>query len=536
MKKLNNKGFAVSSLLYGLMLVAFLIVSILMSIMSTNRKNTSTLIKKIEEELNRYSQTTTSLSSTDGTQEFIVPYGKAGWYKIELWGGAAEGADPTSASTEKKAGYTSGVIYLEENTHLYFQIGSKGGTGGTPNNTNSVKAGGATDVRLVGGNWSDESGLASRIMVAGGGGIKTPVAEGTGYTAGYYNHKNGRTYISGYGVAASHETYGFINTQLFHGVYSGEGKATIELISTNDKNTPPEKKTHLLENVRYIKDCVTGNNTSTTPNVERWLEIMAYDKTGQNIAKGKDAKLNGVKIPEFTDGTKNGGGVTGTRSLGSGEKCVIVDLGAPKSLEEIVIFHEETLETDRKYKSEKISVSTDGTNYTTLKYWTSLNMAPAEEDHGVRYSSRDLEGNSTETIPTGNYFIQNSTSLYVVLTSQGSNAVLSQNIGEKNQRWAVMPTGDGYYYLVEAANSNALQPLDQGQEIGEAIGAPEKYGKHTWEEWNIIPLNNGYYQFQTRFNSSLCMQSIGNGMGAVQMATCDATQEKQWYKFLNADY
>ena len=89
MKKLNNKGFAISTLIYGLMLVAFVVVALLMSIMSTNRKNTSTLIKKIEEELNRYSQTATEITSTDGAQEFIVPYGQAGWYKIELWGAGA---------------------------------------------------------------------------------------------------------------------------------------------------------------------------------------------------------------------------------------------------------------------------------------------------------------------------------------------------------------------------------------------------------------------------------------------------------------
>ena len=252
-------------------------------------------------------------------------------------------------------------------------------------------------------------------------------------------------------------------------------------------------------------------------------------------AKNKIATIDGNTVNEIVNG--NIDDITSsTYSNGSGEKCVVVDLGATYNLEEIAIFHQKDDSNNRTYKTENISVSANGSVYSTLKSWSSSGLAPQETDHGVRYSSRDLEGNSDESIPTGNYFIQNATSLYVVLTSQGSNVVLSHNVGEKSQRWAVMPTGDEYYYLVEAANSNALQPLDQGQEIGEAIGTPEKYGKHTWEEWNLIPLNNGYYQFQTRFNSSLCMQSVGNGMGAVQMATCDATQERQWYKFLNADY
>ena len=53
MKKMNNKGFAITTLLYGLMSVGFLVMTLLMGIMSQNRQNTSTLVKKIEEELNK---------------------------------------------------------------------------------------------------------------------------------------------------------------------------------------------------------------------------------------------------------------------------------------------------------------------------------------------------------------------------------------------------------------------------------------------------------------------------------------------------
>ena len=60
MKKMNNKGFAITTLLYGLMSVAFLIMTLLMGIMSQNRQNTSTLVDKIEEELNRYGETETT--------------------------------------------------------------------------------------------------------------------------------------------------------------------------------------------------------------------------------------------------------------------------------------------------------------------------------------------------------------------------------------------------------------------------------------------------------------------------------------------
>lgn len=532
MKKLNEKGFAVSTLLYGLMLVAFLVVSLLMSIMSTNRKNTNTLVKKIEEELNRYSQTTTEFTSTDGTQEFIVPYGKAGWYKIELWGAAAKNADATSNSTDKKGGYTSGVLYLEENTHLYFQIGSVGGSGGTKNNTSTTYGGGATDVRLVGGAWNNAAGLASRIMVAAGGGYNSS-NKGTGYTTGYYSGNNGYTYISGYGVAASHPTYSFINTHLMHSVNPGAGKATIELISTNDRNNPPAKKTNVLDSVRYIKDCITS--TKATVSKERWTEIQAYDSHGQNVALAKTAKIGSYSVPKLVNGIKDDD-ITTTYSSGSGEKCVVVDLGATYSLEEIVIFHRADDTTDRKYTTEKIMVSTNNSSYTTLKSWTAISYAPAETDLGIRYSARDLEGNSTMSIPTGNYYIHNSLSILSAVTSQGDNAVLLKNNGQKGQRWAIAPTGDGYYSIVEASNSRALQPVDGALEVDEFVGTTTEYQKHAWEEWSISGLNNGFYLLRSRANGSLCLSGTSASSGPLKVTTCNTTDQNQWFKLVNADY
>lgn len=175
MKKLNNKGFAISTMLYSLLIMVFLIMALLMGIMASNRQNNKTLINTIEAELNRFSLTSTEFvpnSTTEG-QEYIVPFGQAGWYKIELWGAA--GASSSSAQGGSGA-YTSGIIYLEENTLLFFYVGGKGSgrnggaNGGGSGNGAGRGGGGATDVRLIGGEWNDTDSLNSRIMVAGGGG------------------------------------------------------------------------------------------------------------------------------------------------------------------------------------------------------------------------------------------------------------------------------------------------------------------------------------------------------------------------------
>lgn len=184
MKLKNNKGFAVSTLLYGLSIMGFLIVILLMSMMSSNRINTTNFVKQIEDDLNRYSLTEATIRTTDedsGTQEYYVPYGQAGWYKIELWG--ASGA-AKNGHLGGRGAYTSGLIYLEENTHLYFYVGTKGtaSSGGSNNGGKSSSTvaggGGATDVRVQSGSYTEADSMKSRIMVAGGGGGASNTADG----------------------------------------------------------------------------------------------------------------------------------------------------------------------------------------------------------------------------------------------------------------------------------------------------------------------------------------------------------------------
>ena len=200
MKKMNNKGFAVSTLLYSLSIMGFLIVSVMVSIMSLNRINTKSLVKQIEDELNRYSLTETTFradeTNTVTGQEFIVPRGEAGYYKIELWG--AQGGDKGSKKGGRGA-YTSGTIFLDENEKLYFYIGKKptgtngGANGGSDGNSTYAAGGGSTDVRLIedGGLAIDNSSEYTRIMVAaGGGGGSTNRKGGEGGTLTgikYYN-------------------------------------------------------------------------------------------------------------------------------------------------------------------------------------------------------------------------------------------------------------------------------------------------------------------------------------------------------------
>ena len=209
--KLNNKGFAISTVLYSLLIMVFLIVTLMMGIMASNRKSNRNLVETIEEELNRYNENATNFAFKDGAsgeavpQTYTVPSGQSGWYKIELWG-ASGGSTKSETTGEVRAGgkgaYTSGLIYLDDNDEVYFYIGgtttnSNGGAnGGGTGAGKGMGGGGSTDVRIKSGAWNNDQSLRTRLMVAAGGGGAEGFKEGaTGGDAGAIIGRPGQSNI-----------------------------------------------------------------------------------------------------------------------------------------------------------------------------------------------------------------------------------------------------------------------------------------------------------------------------------------------------
>ena len=109
-------------------------------------------------------------------QTFITPCD--GVYKIELWGASTEGM--------KKGAYVCGLINLIEGETLYIYVGEKGGDGNKtvfngggqagctgreiPIPQNIWQGSGATDARLLSGDWNEKKSLQSRFIVAAGAG------------------------------------------------------------------------------------------------------------------------------------------------------------------------------------------------------------------------------------------------------------------------------------------------------------------------------------------------------------------------------
>ena len=148
---------------------------------------------------------------TGAEQSVVLSEGE---YLFEAFG--AQGGSPDN--TGGKGSYTKGNIQLSEDEEIFIYVGAKANVfngGGKINYTNSIwcggVGGGATDFRLVGGEWNNISSLRSRIMVAaGGGGNSTFVNGSTAGFGGTLTGENGKPNSScpGYNASGATQTAG----------------------------------------------------------------------------------------------------------------------------------------------------------------------------------------------------------------------------------------------------------------------------------------------------------------------------------------
>ena len=192
---MNNKGFAITTLVYGLAIMGLLLIAIIMATLSSTRRSVRDMSDKIEEELLNYSKSSVFLSSNrDENQNYTVPKGESGFYRIELWGGRSD-------YRHNNGDYTTGIIYLKENETLHFYLGRSGW------------------FSFVAANTSDTTN--SRIMYAAGGEDGCEASNISGYPGSSYV-----AYTSG-----SRKFY-FVDGYILKGASTGEGKAKITKISS----------------------------------------------------------------------------------------------------------------------------------------------------------------------------------------------------------------------------------------------------------------------------------------------------------------
>ena len=324
---MNNKGFAITTVIYGLSILGLLLIVIIMGSLSTNRANIKELSRDIDNELNFYSRSSISYSFTEPNdlQQFEVPVGQTGLYRIELWGAQGNG------ESGGKGAYTTGVVALQEGDILFFKVG--GSSNGQP--------GGSTDVRIIEDNG--KLGLASRIMVAGGGGQVSTALGGTlcGYNS-YMNSDGGKVMplnqyklSSGnyFGTKDGNASPQSINDCLV-GPIKGTTKSSDEEVSrsgdgyyvSNAEDSDPKKDARNYGGSSYISgyagvvpvtNTLGGRGWSTyrKTNVEN-LSVddsgnIFYEDTSSGDSKNEYTFLDGLMLP----GVKSGNGAARIEKL-----------------------------------------------------------------------------------------------------------------------------------------------------------------------------------------------------------------------------
>ena len=181
----------------------------------------------------------TKYSYTGDYQTYKTPAN--GIYKVELWGA---GGSPCGGTTFY-GGYTKGEIEFSKDLELYLYLGGSGkmlrsteGAEATPGYNDGGQAdnsgyqigyqrcggSGATDLRLVSGEWNNFESLKSRIMVAGGSGSYSQTSGGT--AGGLIGYQSDLTYGSD-GTPNTPPSYGGTQTaggeSTYSSLFKGQG-------------------------------------------------------------------------------------------------------------------------------------------------------------------------------------------------------------------------------------------------------------------------------------------------------------------------
>lgn len=559
MKILNNKGFAISTLIYGLTIMGILIVAILMTTMAQTRSNTNSLVKSIEEDLNRFSKTETSfkpMGSNISSQEYIVP--QSGWYRIELWGSQGGG-------NGGKGAYTSGIIELVEGDTLYFYVGKHKSSG----------SGYATEVRVISGSYTDSVSYETRIMVAAGGGTASTASGGTLYgyndkmsSYGGFIRSNGNKdfsllpktetgnttngtlvgYNKNYAVSNATSPTNGIDAPAPSGTNGGgDGFFPSNNSSTGGTSyiagyagcfglkkgkTTLNSKLEYYEHTYIEEDTVATYTYSNTKLGDYYFVdgiMLPGIRQGDGYAKiervkpktddsikltRKNTNLNGVRyIKDCTSGS----GVTWKKIVASIQgvsveatptvsgNCGTIDLGSSKNVDEIAVFH---TNSGTDYNNDIISVSSDGSTWRTIKKAGSgTNLSETETVTGYRVSAYQYD--ATSLLPNGNYIIQPVLSENKVLTAAESaetNAnpiTIEPYVGEERQKWMIERVSESNpyeYKIIELARYKALAITQDENIVFNTVSAIDKFNEKARNEpqiWKITPVGNGTYTIET---------------------------------------
>ncbi len=301
---------------------------------------------------------------------------------------------------------------------------------------------------------------------------------GAGYYGGYASQTGangiagggaGSSFISGYaGVNAitsstdrthtnatkHYSNKYFIDGEMAAGTNSGNGKVKIAYYGANE----PTRTNTDLSDVRYIRDCISGNTVNTE---NSWNEIQAI-YNGVNIAKGKTVTITGTLAASSADHTYTlesvvNGDINDVDNLKINEvgyQCVTIDLASAYNLDEIAVWH--YFADGRTYNDNNTYVSSD------KLYWKkAIDNADAESANGKRVNAWDspLEDNEPVILYDTTYQVYpiNETGYYKIEAwgAEGGNAHTTYTAGKGgySSGYVYLNQGDNLYIYVSEKGS-----------------------------------------------------------------------------------
>lgn len=291
---MNNKGFAVSGIIYGILVLFIILLIALLSMFNSRKTVLDELKDKVLNEVGSNVEIKDfTYTKNNVTEEYKVLI--KGYYKIEL-----KNINGSILSTN---------IYLRDGEKLYFKMsGSKVGI------------------------YSDKTTTLPIVIL-----------DNTSYNVN-------ETFNDKY----------FLNTS-----FKENTGNTIN--SINVKYTETIRKNKDLNQVRYIKDCISKNNVD---DINMWSEIRAIVK-GENVALNKEIKIYDEKnnqiesdINFITDGNIN--------TFQSEGYCIIVDLGRTYNIDYLYLYHD--IDTNKKYYDYNLSVSSANIEYKPVYLYEDNNV------------------------------------------------------------------------------------------------------------------------------------------------------------------
>lgn len=494
---MNNKGFAITTVIYGLSILGILLIIIIMGNLSSTRSNVKTLSKDIDNELNYYSRASISYSYTDENdlQQFEVPVGQSGWYRFELWGASGNGVNGG------KGAYTTGIIKLIEGDLLYIKVG-KSSTG---------KAGESTDVRIVADN--EDLGLLSRIMVAAGGGIE-PGSDG-GTLCGYNQNMNssGGMIKDDYHLDTS-RSFNYIGT-----LYPSTSPETVDdcvVGSTNGRTKTKDTDASLSGDGYYISNSADANNYGGSSYISGYAGVLPitnvkkpstggpsenyrstyinqYDVgpdgeiTGDGNNYGQYVFKDGLMIP----GVRSGDGLARIEKLSiSNDDSVLKNKEYFYNIKSItdcsstVLKKLEVIKDGIAANFSVTSTTTDGSGRTCVTYTNNSSSGSDEyyDEIALWHNSWDNIGSTAVTIsysPKGQPTLTRTTTLN--LTDAGTETIDGYRISAYQPDYyhdALDPDGGNYYIFsvlsdnkvlsAQQRNDSDMNPVELAPLIGEA--------------------------------------------------------------------